>query len=374
MKYHIEGFRFGIEHEFAVVSDSGQFCDFSNTTFEDFDRVIEEMPTIPTDYPGLRVGDLGIKSKRWYIEGFERFSEHGGYLYTVPKGFEIRTPICNSLEEAVTTLAADFEAWRLVAQKYGFRASTTSFNPFAEAYVPDPPLNAWEGEHRKSPEERTAHMHMLTAGPDISFSHPELSADSVIDIGKKLTFYSPFIVPFSFSSPFYRGGLWGGLSRRTYFRTGARPAALVFLKGSDKLIVSSPTLTDLARIESEAGRIEFKAFDTVDDLKLYGSLGALLVGLALDESLDGRALVPDKGMHQLSATHGFYDQQIYEGTARVLEAAYKGLPHDLHPHIDVLQSILASKRTPAHRMIDIYEQTGNVMEAISLSGPLNPLS
>ncbi|MDY0088633.1 MAG: glutamate--cysteine ligase, partial [Coriobacteriia bacterium] len=92
----LSDFRFGIEHEFPAVNGDGCFCDFFNSTFDEFDRVISELPVIESDYASLRVGDLGIKNKRWYIEGFERFSDRGGYLRTDPKGFEIRTPICGS--------------------------------------------------------------------------------------------------------------------------------------------------------------------------------------------------------------------------------------------------------------------------------------
>jgi hypothetical protein len=362
--FPIEEFRFGIEHEFAVIDREDRFRDFTNTTFEELDRAIEPLPVIEADYPGLRVGDLGIKSKRWYIEGFERFSESGEYLRTDPKGFEIRTPICSSLDEAVRVLKADLARWTEAAAPYGYRPAHTSLNPFQAEYIPVPCLNAWEEAHRQSPEELTAHIHMLTYGPDVSFSHPAFSADRAVDIGRKLTFYSPYIVPFSFSSPFYAGELWGGYSRRTFYRTGARPSALVFVEHDAQRIPSFPTLTDKARLPAEIGRIEFKAFDCVADVEIFRSLGTLLLGVALDTALPGRALVPDGPLHKLSATRAFHDADIHRGAAEVLAAAREALPHDLRAHLEPLEEMLDSRTTPADRMIEAYRQTGDIVSAI----------
>lgn len=360
----VEGFRFGIEHEFAVVDRDGRFCDFTNTTFEEFDRVIDPLPVTDADYPGLRVGDLGIKSKRWYIEGFERFGEGGEHLRTDPKGFEIRTPICDSLDEAVSVLKADLETWAASARPFGYRPVRTALNPFVTGYVPVPDLNAWEESNRRTPEELTAHMHMLTYGPDISFSHPELSTRQVIDIGMKLTHYSPYIVPFSFSSPFYNGGLWGGHSRRTFYRTGARPAALVFVADESQRIESSPTLTDTPRLPAESGRIEFKALDCVGDVELFRSLGTLLLGLALDDTLSGRAVVPDGKIHQRSATKAFDDEEIRGTSLEVLAAAGAAVPAGYRAYLEPLAEMLDTRNTPASRMIETYRETGDIVQAI----------
>jgi len=360
----VEGFRFGIEHEFAVARD-GRFADFTNMTFTEIQRVVDELPVHAGDYPGLRVGDLGIKQKRWYIEGFERFGTHGEYLRTEPKGFEIRTPICASLDEAVSTLDADVAAWREVAARHGFRPLRTALNPYRSSYAPTPPLNEWELAHRRSPEERTAHIPMVTFGPDISVSHPGLTTARTIDIGQKLTFASPFIVPFSFSSPFADGGAWGGLSRRTHIRTGPRPAVLVHVGDDDDIIPSTPTLTDRARIPAEVGRIEFKAFDCVTDPGLYRALGTLLLGLALDTTVPGRALVPDGELHRRSAVAGFGDDLIAEGADAALRAAREALPAQMRVHLEPLSAMLRDRRTPAHEMIRTYRATGSLMAAIS---------
>jgi hypothetical protein len=99
---------------------------------------------------------------------------------------------------------------------------------------------------------------------------------------------------------------WPGYSRRTYYRTSLRPATLVFLaddaEGRRLHIDSFPTLNNTARIPSEVGRIEFKAFDCPSDPEMYRSLGALLMGLALDDTLPKKRTTPDSDPHKTAAT------------------------------------------------------------------------
>jgi len=347
-----------------VLDEHGQLLDFSNTSFEDFSRLIDELPLIDSDTQTLRTGDLGIKLKRWYVEGFERFSENGTYERTLPKGFEIRTPICDSLDQAVDTLTQDFNLWLEAAKPYGYRAIWTGLNPFQDEFVPHPPLNAWELKDRSTPEEQTAYIHMLTYGPDISFSHPDVEVDQAIDIAKKLTYYSPYIAPFSYSSPFYKGKLWQGFSKRTYYRTGERPSVLAFTSDKSKIITSFPTLTDVSRIPAESGRIEFKAFDCPPDFEMYRALGTLLIGIALDDTLFGRSITPDSKLHKHSAVHAFDAEDIRCGATEVLAAARAVLPANWGKQLNRLDEMLLARRTPAHDIISRYNESSDIITAI----------
>lgn len=313
-------FRYGIEHELALLRADGTFADFTDLGFAELQDVVDRMPEDADDYPDLRIGDQGIKHKRWYVEGYERFDERGGLVRCDPKGLEIRTRIHDSVEAAVAALRADRERLDAALQGRDLRTCVVSFNPLRSDYPVVPPLNAWERAHRQgSPEERTAHLHMLTYGPDLNLSADEL-ADPV-DVARKLTHYSPWLVPLSFSSPFRDGAPWGGLSARTAMRTGARPAALVFLADGAAQIPSDPSLTQVARLPAEVGRIEFKAFDACPDPALYGELLSLLTGLALDDSLAGRATVPDAAAHRQVARAGLADDDVHAGTGALLTAA-----------------------------------------------------
>ena len=326
--------RYGIEHEIAFRRADGSFADFTNTTFEELQSIVDVLPEDDADYPDLRIGDQGIKRKRWYVEGFERFDETGGLLRCDPKGIEVRTRIHDSVSAAVAALTADVAALEREAAGRGLRPWVTGFNPVRSAYPVVPALNAWERRHRTgSPEERTAHLHMVTHGPDLNLSVAGLSGAALVDVGAKLTHYSPWIVPFSFSSPYRDGAPWGGLSARTALRTGARPAAMVFLEpGSPHALRTDPSLTQPARLPAEVGRIEFKACDACPDPELYGELLSLLTGLVLDDTLPGRRTTPDAAAHRHVAVAGLADDATHAGTGELLIAAERALsarPADL---------------------------------------------
>ncbi|MBW4449665.1 MAG: glutamate--cysteine ligase [Spirirestis rafaelensis WJT71-NPBG6] len=359
-------FYFGIEHEVAFLNHEGKFADFSRTKFADFNQIVERLPTYPSDYPQLRVGDAGIKEKRWYIEGFERFEDSENVIECVPKGIEIRTTINSTIQNAINELSESFRLLHETAADFGFSPVLVSFNPYYAVFEPQPPLNDYEIKRRQtSPEKQTAHIPMLTYGPDLNISVSGLSTEGVIDIGRKLTYYSPYIVPFSYSSPFYQGTLWDGLSVRTFIRTGKRPAVMVFVEKREQLIDSVPSLTKIARIPAEVGRIEFKAFDSCDDFRIYAALLALLKGLVLDETLLGRATIPDAEKHQISAKEGFDNEDILATARQVLQASEIALADD--PDVELLAPLkvmLEKRETPAHKLIEVFNRVGSIQEAL----------
>ena len=330
-------FQFGIEHEVAFTRSDLSFADFSNTEYEDFAAIIERLPEYEDDRKSLRFGDLGIRRKRWYIEGIERFDEQGTMIKCIPKGIEIRTTLHHSIHAAITELNTSFEQLKECADRSGFTPIYTSFNPHRTAFIPVPPLNAFENRRlNASPEDRTEHLPMLTYGPDLNISVIGASSEQSIDWAKKLTYYSPYLVPFSYAGVnlncnqpiLYNNDPWPGQSVRTFYRTGLRPATLVFLDDPTALISSDPSLTKLTTHPSEVGRIEFKAFDSCGDFDRYGSLFALLKGLLIDQTLLGRAVVPHKLLHQKSAQLGWTDDRILKQSQAILTAADTALIGD----------------------------------------------
>ena len=360
-------YQFGLEHEVAFWDRAtDQFADFSNTAFERLAALIAQLPEYNSDYPQLRIGDAGIKRKRWYIEGYERFSETGALTGCMPKGIEIRTTLQPTIAGAIQELRESFAQLCEVALPDGLLPVLTSFNPVHPEFVPEPPLNHYETARRQaSPEKQTAHIPMMTYGPDLNFSVEGMSTEALIHAGQKLTYYSPAIVPFSFSSPFYGKQRWSGLSKRTHVRTGQRPAAMVFVEHADELIVSSPSLTKIARLPAEVGRIEFKACDSCGDFALYGSLLALIKGIVLDQDLPGVALVPDAARHQHAAIYGFQDPELHSQAMMLLAAADRALPQD-HER-DLLQplwQLVEQQITPAQVMCDRWragESLGHIL-------------
>jgi hypothetical protein len=364
---------FGIEQEIPLLRDGGNtFADFSNTAHEELQAVVDELPVYNEDYPRLRIGDLGIKQKRWYVEGYERFDEAGKFLKSLPKGLEIRTTPHKNADGALRELQESYALLLRHLIPRGFVPTWISFNPYHSVFVAEPPLNGFEKRMRgESPESRTAEIAELTYGPDLSISFSDFNDAALIDVGKKLTFYSPYILPFSFSSPFKDGERWDGLSVRTFVRTGARPVAMVFLHDNVNMIASSPSLTQPARIPFEAGRIEFKAFDTCRDPALYRSLFALLHGIIVDTTLPGRALTPDAAEHQRSAQFGFEDAKIRRGARDVLAASRAALGDSTEAaHLDFLDGMLDRNKLPVHDLIKTHEDSSSILKTLQTYGSL----
>jgi hypothetical protein len=334
-------FQFGIEHEVAFLNAAGEFADFTNTTFEMFDRIIQKLPYAETDATYLRSGDSGIRKKRWYIEGFERFSSDGKLIACLPKGIEIRTSVYSGVDEAIEALTNDYNLLIKTASDQGFSPIPISFNPIQTAFVPNPPLNAYEcAEGYDSPFEQ---LPMLSYGPDLNVSFRPWSAEQAIDVARKLIFYSPYLLPFSYSSPYYGGDLWHGLSVRTYYRSPIRPAVLVYLENIqafDRL--QFPWLRP-AKLPAEAGRIEFKAFDTCGDFEIYRGLLTLLKGLVLDRQLLGRATMPDVALHRRSAVLGFGCASIRSVMQQVLGQVKRVLNRQEVECLEVLEATLEDR-------------------------------
>lgn len=354
----MHAFRYGLEHELAILHADGSFADHTDLTFDDLQAVVDALPEDPRDYPHLRVGDQGIKRKRWYVEGFERFDESGGLVRCDPKGLEIRTRIHDTIDAAVAAVRSDLAQLDAELGRRGLACTAVGFNPVRSEYAIEPPLNAWEQGHRMgSPEERTAYVHMSTYGPDLNLSCDGLDAAALTDVARKLTHYSPWLVPLSFSSPFRDGAPWGGLSARTHVRTGKRPAVMVFLGDNDPQVDTDPSLTQVARLPAEVGRIEFKAFDACPDVTLYGELLSLLTGLVLDETLRGRRTTPDAAAHQHVAGVGLADYAVHAGTGELLDAAAEALtgrPDD-EKRLASLRERWTLRECPAVDMLARYE-------------------
>lgn len=359
-------FRFGIEHELAFVDNRGQLAAWTSEAGGCFARIIAALPRYTEDDATLHIGDAGIRVKRWYIEGLERFDDTGRLVALVPKGIEIRTTPHPTIAGACDELAASFARLYSLAAAEGLRPLLTSIHPYATQFVYEPPLSRYERAlHAEEPDLQTEVLAMLTYGPDLNLSSPALRGALAIDAGQKLTYYSPFIVPFSFSSPFFAGRQWHGFSARTFLRTGRRPAARVFVAQPAELVPREPALTRLARKPAEVGRIEFKACDSCADFRLYAALLALLKGLLLDTGLPGRAWLPDQATHQHAAQQGFDNPIIVAGAAQVLAAAAGALGDDPDSRLLApLYQLLERRETPAHALIRRFQQTGALIDTL----------
>jgi hypothetical protein len=358
-------FRFGIEAEYGLMHPERGLLDFANADFAEFQQVVDRLPDHgDTD---LTRGDLAIKNTRWYVEGDERFDPDGTFLSCVPKGVETRTPIRVGIEAAAAALAEQTAALARAAADDGLLLVAIGHNPYRGPYRPDPPYLPYEVDlHHRQPEYAAPDVYMRTFGPDVNLSHPAWTAPQIVDIGRKLTYYAPDLVPFSANAPFARARRWPGYSARIHARAGKRPAARVFLAGP----VDGPAgLVRPARIPAEHGRVEFKAFDALPVLADYPPLLALVAGVALAD-LPGRADEADPRRLRQAAIRAFDDGYARERAGRVLAAATAALAGTPWAALlDPLHAALEAGMTPAHQLIAVHTGSGRMAPArVTLPG------
>lgn len=317
-------FLYGIEYEVAFLNEKGDFADFMNTPFSDFQAIVDLLPMGKKN--DLNIDKYGIKKKQFYVEGMERFDEKGQLMSLTAKGIEIRTHVHHNINDCIKDLSENYDLLCRVAKTKGLVPFPTSFNPNRSSFENNPPLNDFEKHYYRLDLARdTPFIYMLSFGPDLNLSVPSWSPEKAVNFGKKLIFYSPYLIPFSFSPCFYEGKLWQGKSIRTFFRNGDRQAVKIFVENADRMLDVNPNPIMVARQASEIGRIEFKAFDSCADFALYASFFALLKGLALDKSLKGRAIMPSKYLHKVAAKQGFGSKRIGSMSEKVLLAAEQAL-------------------------------------------------
>lgn len=361
LKQENKVWKFGIEHEIPLIKD--KFLDYRNIKPEILNKVVQKFPIYQNDYPYLRIGDLGLKIKRLYIEGLEIFDRFGYLVKQYPKGFELRTPLAYSIEEAIQHLYNDFQIVKKELLKFKIFPTFISFNPYLEKVNIKIKIHSYEKKLRKDdPGRKTAPFTLLTFGPDLNISFSELNDNDILDIVQKLNYYTPFIIPFSFSSPFYKGKLWVGQSIRCFLRLQKRTAVCGFIK-DESLIkkFKKNWLLSENRIEHEKGRIEYKALDTIQDLKVYKGLFALFKGLILDKKLKEKTIFLDKNLINESVIYGFDNKTIYEGANEILHRAKEALKKDKDSfYLNILFDYLKRKTNLSKIMINEFKKYNSI--------------
>ena len=350
----------GIEFEYLLIDrrgpQAGRVRDFSNLDFQAVSALLADKPGIGD--PELAAGDMGIRSGYWYLEGDERFNPDGSFRTLAVKGIEIRTPPRPGVAAAIACLLRIERQLAACLARHGLGLAIAALNPQHARYAFDPPLNDFERRLRAQDREYDgSEIATLTFGPDLNLSMPGWSVERNLDAARKLNYYAPFIVPFSFNSPWYAGAPWHGWSRRTWLRCAHRPAVKLFVapEGFDGHARQS-ALFRPARLAREIGRIEFKAFDAMPTRELLAACCHLLAGLCLDESLPGRSETADIDLYRNAAVQAFEDGEILHGARRALHAAGNALEQAGDPSgataLAPLQELLARRTTPAHALRD----------------------
>jgi carboxylate-amine ligase len=275
----------------------------------------------------------------------------------LPKGIEIRTPVCGSIESCLDCLAKLHERLQSVLSPLGYQAVSISHHPLETSF---------EGPQNKRRHDywQWAMEAMLTYGPDVNVSiPPDLQSKlDLADLFAKVNYYAPALTALTLASPFRAGELWMirgeiGKSLRTYRRSVIAPALEVHLE--------------------ERGRLEFKPFEATNRLDDLHAYFLLWLTLLLDDELMGRASNQSR-IYDLGhiALNGLETPTVRERVAEVLERAPQALAeYGFNSDVlEVFQARLDSGRLPADELIDIYQRRNSITDVLRSLSTLVPCS
>jgi carboxylate-amine ligase len=261
----------------------------------------------------------------------------------LPKGIEIRTPVCGSIDECLNSLGTLHQRLQKALSKLGYQAVAISHHPMETSF---------EGPQNKRRHDywQWAMEAMLTYGPDVNVSLPS-DLQSKLDIPElfaKVNYYAPALTALTLASPFRAGVLWTirgeiGKSIRTYRRSVIAPALEVH--------------------PDERGRLEFKPLEATHRLEDLHGYFLLWLALLLDDGLKGRASNQSR-IYDLGhiAVGGLEVPTVRERILEVLERAPSVLEQYgfVTDALDVFRRRLNSGFLPCDELIELYQQEGSI--------------
>ena len=344
IKQNQNGFRFGLETEFLLVdAESFRPLWHPDLSFEILNSALEAIPIDDFQCGSLKVEPPHRKPSPYIVEGYHVPDPDMNPIDLVPKGVEIRTPICASIDECLTSLKTLHARLQLALKRLGYKAVALSFHPIHSHF---------EGPQNKRRHDfwQWAMKAMLTYGPDVNISVPEELAErlDVKDLSEKVNYYIPALTALTLSSPLREGGLWRirgriGKSVRTYHRSVVAPA--IEIHPNDGL------------------RLELKPFEMTPYLVDYGNYFLLWLALVLDDGLKGRASDQTRvyDMGQI-ACDGINSETVRKRADEVLTR----IPDVLGAwgfdcrSISLLRERLQSLHIPADDIVAIFEKEKSV--------------
>jgi gamma-glutamyl:cysteine ligase YbdK (ATP-grasp superfamily) len=337
--------KIGIEHEFVFKNPNGDYLDFANTEYTLFQKIVDDFPCEKSDSQYFECKSLETQPKRCYIEGFERYDEEGKVVATIPKGLEIRTTPHSSCDELIAEFVSSYHYMENAAKKFGLSPLLVCWHPFKDTVVFNQPFNQTEQKIRTKEEAERASHSMLSSGMHFNVSVPSLtSMEQMQQLLYKINYYTPFIIPYSFSSPFSKSMI-PCLSNRNYNLYLDRwPIAYIATRKNNIII-------------------EFRGFDACGDAKLLKALILLFKALIAETALQGKALYPDKKLLTSSVCYGFDDPVIKKEGKALLNTLQEKIADE--EAIILLRTILDNNNSYAKRMREIYTKTGDIIQTVS---------
>ncbi len=336
-------FRFGLEAEFMLASlKDFRPLWYKDVSFQTLDSIFEgiSLEGLPS-LKGLAQEPPHKKLMPFIVEGYGIPDENFNIINAYPKGIEIRTPVCESLDEALSVYEDLYARVKTALNAHGYTPVAISHHPIES--------------HFTGPQNKRRHDFwlwamevMTTYGPDINVSFPKSISDKLFsnteDLHAKVNYYAPALAAISLASPFYQGKPWiirgeEGKSYRTFKRSVVAPA-----------IELHP---------DENFRIEFKVFEMTRKTSDFRKYFLLVLALFLDESLRGRASNQER-IYDLGsvARFGLNAQGVKERFCEIYEKAPKVLMRfgfDPSPLKDMVEKI-EKNFSPSDEMLELFRK------------------
>src|SRR5262249_5915602 len=172
--------------------------------FEASNAPLEPTPAHDQPLPdGLELEPPHRKLMPYVVEGYHLPSPEMSPRDLLPKGIEIRTPVCPSIESCLESLRVLHERMQVAIAERGYRAASCAHHPTAGRF---------EGPQNKRRHDfwQWAMLAMTTYGPDVNVSLPPDLNERLdfADLHAKVNYYAPALTALSLASPFYLDQLW----------------------------------------------------------------------------------------------------------------------------------------------------------------------
>ena len=266
LSFDESSFKFGLETEYIIAqADSLIALTYEDITFKQIETIIEQVKydDLPGDFSVLGPEAPMKKISPVIVEGYGLVDKDFKTVDMLPKGIELRSSVCSSIEECLYVQKKLFERTNELFQKEGYTLLALSHHPS---------LKNFRGPQNKRRYDwwQWAMQVMTTYGPDINISVPThlLQDFDLEDFEAKVNYYGPALAALSCASPVYDQKLWEGVSMRTHKRSIVAPA--------------------IEYHGDEANRFEFKLFDMSPNLYDYEAYFLSILNLILNKNLKGR--------------------------------------------------------------------------------------
>jgi hypothetical protein len=339
-----EQFRFGLETEFLLVEAiSYRPPWYRDLSFQKLNAALEGIPVDDFDCQSLAPEPPQRKAGPYVVEGYHLPDPDFKPVDLLPKGIEIRTPVCASIDECLACLKELHERLQRGLAELGYHPVVLSFHPMEDQF---------EGPQNKRRHDfwQWAMEAMPTYGPDVNVSVPRHVAQRLDfgDLSRKVNYYAPALTALTLASPLTRGGLWRirgrvGKSVRTYHRAAIAPAMEIH--------------------PDEGLRLELKPFEMSWSLIDYRNYFLLWLALILDDGLKGRASDQTR-IYDLGqiACRGVDAETVRERAGEVLHRAPAALAkwNFDGSSLDQFQQRLDTGHLPADDIIDLFQRQQSI--------------